>query len=103
MMLAAFMTFTTALSTRIYLSPPHMSGDELKLVQETFASNWVAPVGPNIDAFEREFCAAVGAKYACALTTGTAAIHLALKLAGVKPGDEVLCSTLTFAASANPI
>ncbi|MBI2933095.1 MAG: DegT/DnrJ/EryC1/StrS family aminotransferase [Planctomycetes bacterium] len=80
-----------------------MSGDELPLVQEAFASNWIAPVGPHVDAFEKEFCAAVGAKHAAALSCGTAAIHLALKLAGVKPGDEVLCSTLTFAGSANPI
>ena len=88
---------------RIFLSPPHMSGLEECFVREAFASNWIAPVGPNIDAFEREFAAAVGVPYAVALSSGTAALHLALQLAGVGPGDEVLVSTLTFAASVNPI
>lgn len=88
---------------RIHLSPPHMGGEELRLVQEAFASNWIAPMGPHVDAFEREFCERVGASHAAALSSGTAAIHLALKLAGVGPGDEVFCSTLTFVASANPI
>ena len=89
--------------TRIYLSPPHMSGLEQQFVQETFASNWIAPLGPQVDAFEQEFAAAVGAPYALALSSGTAALHLALILAGVGPGDEVLVSTLTFSASVNPI
>src|SRR5262245_56426665 len=88
---------------RLYLSPPHLGGDELPIVQEAFNSNWIAPVGPDIEAFEREFCAQIGAKHAAALSSGTAALHLAIKLAGITPGDEVLCSTLTFAASANPI
>ena len=88
---------------RIYLSPPHMSGLEQQFVQETFASNWIAPLGPQVDAFEAEFAAAVGAPYALALSSGTAALHLALILAGVGPGDEVLVSTLTFSASVNPI
>jgi pyridoxal phosphate-dependent aminotransferase EpsN len=88
---------------RIYLSPPHMSGRELLLVQEAFASNWIAPLGPQVDAFEREFAATVGAPHALALSSGTAALHLALHLAGVSHGDEVLVSTLTFAASVNPI
>ncbi len=88
---------------RIYLSPPHMSGREERLVQEVFASNWIAPLGPQVDAFEAEFAAAVGASRALALVSGTAALHLALLLAGVGPGDEVLVSTLTFSASANPV
>lgn len=80
-----------------------MSGAELDLVREAFESNWVAPLGPHVDAFEREFAALVGAKAALALSSGTAAIHLALKAAGIGPGDEVWVSTLTFAASVNPI
>ena len=88
---------------RIYLSPPHMSGLEQQFVQDAFRSNWIAPLGPHVDAFEQEFCDLIGAKYAVALSSGTAAIHLALILAGVGPGDEVLVSTLTFAASVNPI
>lgn len=90
-------------NNRIYLSPPHMSGRELEYVHEAFESNWIAPVGPHVDAFEREFCEAVGADYAVALASGTAALHLALKLVGVGRGDEVLVSTLTFSASVNPI
>jgi pyridoxal phosphate-dependent aminotransferase EpsN len=87
----------------IYLSPPHMGKAELELVKDAFASNWIAPVGPHIDNFEKEFAEYLGVRHAAALSSGTAAIHLALRLLGVKPGDEVLCSTLTFAASANPI
>jgi pyridoxal phosphate-dependent aminotransferase EpsN len=88
---------------RIYLSPPDIGPDERALVAEAFASNWIAPLGPQVDAFEREFAEAVGGSHAVALSSGTAALHLALRLAGVGPGDEVLCSTLTFVASANPI
>jgi len=88
---------------RIYLSPPHMSGLEQAYVADVFASNWVAPLGPHVDAFEREFCAAVDARHAVALSSGTAALHLALQLLGVGRGDEVLVSTLTSAASVNPI
>jgi pyridoxal phosphate-dependent aminotransferase EpsN len=80
-----------------------MSGLEQAYVADAFASNWVAPLGPHVDAFEREFAAAVGAPHAAALASGTAAIHLALRLAGVGPGDEVVVSTLTFVASVNPI
>jgi pyridoxal phosphate-dependent aminotransferase EpsN len=87
----------------IYLSPPHLSGRERQFVNEAFATNWLAPLGPNVDAFEAEFCAATGARYALATSSGTAALHLALILAGVETGDEVLVSTLTFAASANPV
>lgn len=88
---------------RIYLSAPHMSGCEQKYINEAFATNWIAPVGPHIDAFEREFAQAIGAAHAVALSSGTAALHLALLLAGVGAGDEVLVATLTFAASANPV
>jgi pyridoxal phosphate-dependent aminotransferase EpsN len=87
----------------ILLSTPHMSEYEIEFVKEAFASNWIAPVGPHIDAFEQEFCQATGASYAAAVSSGTAALHLALQLVGVEPGDEVFCSTLTFAATANPI
>lgn len=88
---------------RIYLSPPHMSGNELGLVEETFASNWIAPLGPMVDAFEQEFKEYIGIAHAVALSSGTAALHLSLLLLGAQPGDEVLCSTLTFSASANAI
>ena len=88
---------------RVYLSPPHMSPHERTLLLEAFDSNWIAPLGPQIDAFEKEFAAVVGAEEAVALSCGTAALHLALILLGVGPGDEVLTSTLTFAATANAI
>jgi dTDP-4-amino-4,6-dideoxygalactose transaminase len=88
---------------RIYLSSPHMGEWEERFVAEAFATNWIAPLGPHVDAFEREFCAAVGARHAAALTSGTAALHLALQLVGVGPGDEVMVSSLTFSASVNPI
>ena len=89
--------------SRLFLSPPHMGENELPFLREAFESNWIAPLGPHVDAFEREFAARVGAPHAAALSSGTAALHLAIRLAGVGPGDEVLCSTLTFVASANPI
>ena len=89
---------------RIYISPPHLTGEEAGMVQEAIASNWIAPgVGPHLEAFEREFCAVIGAAHAVALSSGTAALHLALQLLGTGPGDEVLCPTLTFAASAFPV
>jgi pyridoxal phosphate-dependent aminotransferase EpsN len=88
---------------RIYLSPPHLGADELRLVIEAIESNWVAPLGPHVDAFEREFADTVKAPFAAALSSGTAALHLALRSLGVGRGDLVLCSTLTFVASANPI
>ena len=88
---------------RLYLSPPHMGPDELSLLQDAFQSNWIAPLGPEVDAFEREFAAAVGVPHAAALSSGTAALHLALQILGVGPGDSVLCSTLTFVASVSPI
>lgn len=88
---------------RIYLSSPHMSGDEQKYVAEAFATNWIAPLGPNVDAFEKELAEYVGVKGAVAVSSGTAAIHLALKLLHVGANDIVFCSSLTFAATANPI
>lgn len=90
---------------RIYLSSPHMSeeGYEMQYIIEAFETNWIAPLGKNVDQFEKELAAKVGAKHAVALSSGTAAIHMALKAAGVGEGDIVFCSTLTFAASANPI
>ena len=93
----------SAPNPRIYLSPPHMGPDELELVREAFASNWIAPLGPHVDAFEREFAAAVGRPDAAALSSGTAALHLALRILGLKAGEEVITSTLTFSASVNPI
>lgn len=89
--------------SRLYLSPPDVGSAEVEFVLEAFESNWVAPVGPQLDAFENEFAAMVGSRHAVAVSSGTAALHLALRLAGVGPGDEVLCSTLTFIASAAPI
>ncbi len=88
---------------RIYLSPPHMGGREYELLTEAFESNWIAPLGPHVDAFEREFAQVVEVQHAAALSSGTAALHLALRLLDIGPGDEVLCSTLTFVASANAI
>ncbi|MBC8329507.1 MAG: aminotransferase class I/II-fold pyridoxal phosphate-dependent enzyme [Planctomycetes bacterium] len=80
-----------------------MGDDERRLLLDAFDSNWIAPLGPHVDAFELEFCQAIGATHAAALSSGTSALHLALILAGVERGDEVLCSTLTFSASANAI
>ncbi len=91
------------MSERIYLSPPHMSGEEIKFIQQAFADNWIAPAGPHLAEFERQFRTYVGAEHAVALSSGTAAIHLALLVLGIQPGDEVLVSTLTFAGSVNPI
>lgn len=89
--------------SRILLSPPHMGPDERRLLLEAFDSNWIAPVGPQLDAFERELAAEVSVPYAVALSSGTAALHLGLIAAGVQPGDRVITSTLTFAATANAI
>lgn len=88
---------------RIYLSPPHLGGEELSFVEDAFASNWIAPLGPHVEAFENEVAQYVGSKSALALSSGTAAIHLALKYLGVQEGDYVFCSSLTFAGSCNPI
>jgi len=88
---------------RIYLSSPHMSGEEQRYVNEAFASNWIAPLGPLVDQFESRFATYLHARHAAATSSGTAALHLALKLVGVGPGDPVFVSTLTFSASVNPI
>jgi dTDP-4-amino-4,6-dideoxygalactose transaminase len=87
----------------ILLSTPHLGDREREFVKEAFDTNWIAPVGPHIDAFEREFCQVVGSAHAAAVSSGTAALHLALSLLDIGAGDEVFCSTLTFAATANPI
>jgi pyridoxal phosphate-dependent aminotransferase EpsN len=87
----------------ILLSTPHIGDYELEFIKEAFDTNWIAPVGPHVDAFEQEFSEVIGARHAAAVSSGTAALHLALRLVGVEPGDEVFCSTLTFIATANPI
>ena len=88
---------------RMYLSSPHMGDAEAVFVAEAFATNWVAPLGPHVDAFEREFAELVGSPHAAAVSSGTAALHLALQLVGAGAGDDVLVSTFTFSASVNPI
>ena len=95
----------TETSEKIWLASPHMSdeGYEMQYVQEAFDSNWIAPLGTNVNEFEKELASKVGADHAAALTSGTGAIHLALMAAGVGEGDIVLCPTLTFSATANPI
>ncbi|MEQ9237449.1 DegT/DnrJ/EryC1/StrS family aminotransferase [Coleofasciculus sp. E2-BRE-01] len=87
----------------ILLSTPHIGDQELEFVKEAFDTNWIAPVGPHINAFEQEFCEVVGTRHGAAVSSGTAALHLALRLIGIEAGDEVFCSTLTFIASASPI
>jgi pyridoxal phosphate-dependent aminotransferase EpsN len=87
---------------RIYLSAPHMGGNELRYVQEAFETNWLSTVGPNIDSLERDFATRIGLP-SVALSTGTAAMHLAVRLLGLRDGDEVVTPTLTFAASCNPL
>ena len=91
------------MKSKIWLSSPHMGGQEMKYINEAFASNWIAPLGPNVDHFEKELAQYLNVDSCAALSSGTAAIHLALIILGVKHGDEVICSTFTFAASANPI
>lgn len=91
------------LSKRIFLSAPHMGDLEREYVEEAFRSNWIAPIGPNVDAFEQAMCEKIGIKAAAALSSGSAALHLAMRLLDVGPGDRVFCSSLTFIASASPI
>lgn len=91
------------MNSKIWLSSPHMGGEEIKFVNEAFNTNWIAPLGPNVNGFEEDLQYYTGVKNAAALSSGTAAIHLALIMLGVKHGDEVICQSLTFSASANPI
>lgn len=88
---------------KIWLSSPHMGGNEMKYVQEAYDTNWVAPLGPNVNGFEEDLQKYTGASHASALSAGTAAIHLSLVLLGVKVGDEVIASSFTFSATVNPI
>jgi dTDP-4-amino-4,6-dideoxygalactose transaminase len=88
---------------RIFLSPPAMSGTEIGWVHRAFESNYIAPLGPMVDGLEADICTFTGAKHCAALSSGTAALHLALLILGVGQGDDVVCSSFTFAASANPI
>ena len=92
-----------AIEKPILLSTPHMGDTEMTFVEEAFRTNWIAPLGPNVDAFEKDIARLSGTAHAAALSSGTAALHLALVLLGVGPGDRVFCSSFTFAASANPI
>ena len=91
-------------NSKIWLSSPHMGGNELNFVNEAFATNWVAPLGPNVTGFEEDLASYIGQNaHVAALSSGTAAIHLGLILLNVKAGDEVICQSFTFSASANPI
>lgn len=91
------------MNSKIWLSSPHMGGTEQKYVNEAFESNWIAPLGPHVDGLEQDLASYTGASFAAALSAGTAAIHLALIMLGVNAGDEVICQSMTFSASANPI
>ena len=95
--------FRRELSQRIWLSSPHLGEEETAFVEDAFKTNWIAPLGPHVDGFERELAAHVGVGHGAALSSGTAAIHLALLLLGVRSGDTVFCSSLTFVGSCNPI
>ena len=88
---------------KIWLSSPTMHGDELKYMKEAYDTNWMSTVGANINEVEKQICEKVGCKYAVALSAGTAALHLAIKLAGVKRDDKVFCSDMTFDATVNPV
>jgi dTDP-4-amino-4,6-dideoxygalactose transaminase len=88
---------------KLWLATPTMHGDEQRYVQEAFHTNWVSTVGANLDELEKGICRRLGCKYAVALSAGTAALHLAVRLAGVKPGEKVFCTDMTFAASVNPV
>lgn len=89
--------------TKVWLSSPTMHGEEMKYMAEAYDTNWMSTVGMNIDAVEQSVCKKLGCKYAVALSTGTASLHMAVKLAGVKAGEKVFCSDMTFAATVNPV
>ena len=91
------------MNSKIWLSSPHIGTNELNYVNEAFASNWIAPLGPNVNAFEQALQDQTQSQHVAALTSGTSALHLALILLGVKLGDSVFCQSITFSASANPI
>lgn len=93
----------TAFDKKVWLSSPTMHGEELQYIKEAYETNWMSTIGKNIDESERLACEKIGCKYAVALSCGTAALHLAVKLAGVKPGDKVFCSDMTFDATVNPV
>ena len=88
---------------KVWLSSPTMHGDELKYITEAYETNWMSTVGANINEVEKQICEKVGCKYSVALSAGTASLHLAMKLAGIKPGDKVFCSDMTFSATVNPV
>jgi dTDP-4-amino-4,6-dideoxygalactose transaminase len=91
------------MNEKIWLSSPHMGGNEEVYVKQAFDTNWIAPLGPHVDGFEKDLAAFTGSKHVAALSSGTSAIHLALIMLDVKAGDEVICQSFTFSASANPI
>lgn len=88
---------------KVWLSSPTMHGDELKYITEAYETNWMSTVGANINEVEKQICEKIGCKYSVALSAGTASLHLAMKLAGIKPGDKVFCSEMTFSATVNPV
>lgn len=88
---------------KVWLSSPTMHGDELKYITEAYETNWISTVGANINEVEKQICEKIGCKYSVALSAGTASLHLAMKLAGIKPGDKVFCSDMTFSATVNPV
>ena len=90
-------------ASKIWLSSPTMHGDEIKYITEAYESNWMSTVGKNINEVERLACEKIGCRYAVALSAGTAALHMAVRLAGVKSGDKVFCSDMTFDATVNPV
>ena len=91
------------MNKKIWLSSPHMGGNEEVYVKEAFDTNWIAPLGPHVDQFEKDLAKYAGVEHVAALSSGTAAIHLALIILGVRAGDEVICQSFTFSATANPI